>query len=132
MHTVIAIDKAVLPYGKGKGIATKTILEVLYSDGSVAYRCITCEKEYETFGSCMAHRSSHTPRKTTAKSPEPKNRVAKALEILSEAATTDLRAENRRLQAQINRLQRKIKEERTARRAAEKKVTQITAIFREG
>lgn len=132
MHSVIAIDKAVLPYGKGKGTATKTILEVLYSDGSIVYRCVTCEKEYETFGSCMAHRSSHTPRKTTVKSPEPKSRVAEALEILSEAVTTDLRAENRRLQAQVTRLQRKVKDERAARRAAEKKVTQITKIFREG
>lgn len=62
-RAAVSVAPAIAPKkypGAQAGEPVPVILHVRYSDGSEQFRCIVCNKEFDTFGSCWAHKTHHT------------------------------------------------------------------------
>lgn len=123
---VVEVQESRMPFGYAKGKPCKPILEVLYDDGSVMYRCADCGYERETFQSVFAHRSRKHPRNEPTKAG--RLDAQGALKILSEAVEeTVSRADIRALERKIQRLESRLAESQKARRRAEGDLNRIRA-----
>lgn len=125
---VVEVQESRMPWGYAKGKPCKPILEVLYDDGSVMYRCADCGYERETFQSVFAHRSRKHPRPRVDNPKVGRLDAQGALKILSEAVEETIsRADVRALERKIERLESRLAESQKARRRAEGDLNRIRA-----
>lgn len=151
---VASVVPALSPF-KGPGIAkgepSDKIYLVTYTDGSVAYRCVTCSKEFPTFHGTWGHITHHgrTPesykhdgrslpkskkintstiesivkRILTESINDTAKDVSDALTGVSESAVTEL-------QQELDSIRAKYDEERGRRVRAEKDLAKIKNLFK--
>ena len=99
---------------------SKKILEIVdvETETIVGYACGDCDRVGPTYGTILGHRRSHTVQETRKKD------RSSAVDHLSKVIK-DLD----RLERENNRLQSRLKEERSARRNAERRIEQIERLF---
>lgn len=98
------------------GKKTDKILEIVDGSGSIlAYECAACGRNGDTFHQILGHLNSHLERPKRVKTPP--SRVEKFF------------IEHERLKAQNERLTARLKNERTARLRAERRLAQIDRLF---
>lgn len=152
----VSVVPALSPF-KGPGIKqgapSDKIFLVTYSDGSLAYRCVTCAKEFPTFNGAWGHITHHgrtkesylhdgrsLPRKRKPKDPliAMQQIIKKELDTYIIDLSNDLAAaligtsESASLKAQqeIDDLRIKLAEEHALRVKAEKDLAKIKNLFK--
>lgn len=119
--TIVTIEQARIPFGTAKGRPTDTVKMVLYSDGSVSYRCGDCDYESDALTSTFAHRTKHAQRKSGKKATQ----IDNAIRVLSEVVNSAPASEIRSLQRKIERLEERLANSQKARRKAESDLARI-------
>lgn len=118
----------IVPMGGGKGTETSKIQEVLYSDGSIAYRCAQCEKEFPRWVSTFAHIAVHGKQtaKASGKSADSRNKqIDRIIEMID-----GLR--NGPVDHKVAELTAALDAERKARRKAESDLKKIRSLLNPG
>lgn len=126
MSEIVAIEDATIPTGRARGNKTDRVKEVLFLDGTTAYRCPTCGKDFASFLSALGHLSAHGKRVGEPVKVDP---VAKAVAVLRTAADTRLARENRALLRKVKRLEERLREEQRARRKAERNIEALREVL---
>jgi len=128
------------------GEQTAEVLYVIYNDGTSGYRCVVCQKEYDTFGSCWAHKTHHTRDPLSYKwkshgSGKGKNSLQATVEQvltqnmstlaeeLVELLTARTSPQLAMFADQVGDLKAKLDEERKARIKAERDLNKIRKLF---
>lgn len=117
---IATVRPALFPYGSPKGKTTDLIQELVGMSGEViGFRCADCMKTFQKFGSALGHRKKHSTKVSRSKATDPKA-VASVKGIINEME---------RLTRENERLKKRVSKERTARRAAERRIDQIERLF---
>lgn len=134
LQVVRVNETTVMNTGIRAGQPTNLIHEVTYSDGSVAYRCSTCGKEFPRWNQVFAHRASHSTHvRKNVKDSVTKKRLSKAnaILVLAQELTASYIEDpvDAAPSTEIESLKAELAEERHLRKKAESDLKKIRSLL---